>query len=133
MARARARGQCYQLKTSEKDWAHLAKFEVLWIVDFWQFYKKGQLPQFWLFEGVIGLFRNLEMSSKQKFWSHINLVFHVHVWSFDPKGVFVDFSKWHIVSKFISSCECIFWTWELKMDYMELHPLQNEIWMGHFW
>ena len=45
MERATARGLCCQLKTSEKEWAHLAKFEVLGIVDFWQFCKKGQLHQ----------------------------------------------------------------------------------------
>ena len=48
------------------------------------------------------------------------------------KGVFVDFSKWPIMSKFITSCECIFWTWKLKINCRELHPLQNELWMGHF-
>ena len=45
MAKARARGISFQLKTSEKEWAHLAKFEVLGIVDFWQFCKKVQLQQ----------------------------------------------------------------------------------------
>ena len=43
MVKARARGQQCKLKTSEKEWAHLAKFEVLSIVDFWQFCKKVQL------------------------------------------------------------------------------------------
>ena len=51
MAKARARGLCYQLKTSEKDWAHLAKSEVLGIVDFGNFAKtvnftNAYLPQF---------------------------------------------------------------------------------------
>ena len=40
MGNTRARGLQFQLKTSDKDWAHLAKFEVLDIVDFWQFCKK---------------------------------------------------------------------------------------------
>ena len=48
------------------------------------------------------------------------------------KSVFVDFSKWPIMSKFITSYECIFLTWELKMDYRELNPIKNELWMGHF-
>ena len=43
--RLRARGLCFQLKTSEKDWAHLEKFDVFEIVDFWQVCKKGQLQQ----------------------------------------------------------------------------------------
>ena len=47
------------------------------------------------------------------------------------KGVFVDLSKWPIMSKFITSCECIFLSWDMKMDFREFHPLQNEIWMGH--
>ena len=55
------------------------------------------------------------------------------LWSFDPKGVFVDFSKWPIMSKLITSCECIFWTWDMKFNCRSLHPLQNEIWMGHSW
>ena len=45
MGRARARGPCYQLKPSAKDWAHLAKIAIWGIVDFWQFCKKGQLHQ----------------------------------------------------------------------------------------
>ena len=69
------------------------------------------------------------MSSKQPILSHLNWVFHVHVWSFDPKGVFVDFSKGPIMSKFIYFCECIFNTWDLKMNCRELHLLQNELWM----
>ena len=40
MAKTRVHGLQCQLKTSEKEWAHLAKFEVLGIVDFWQFCKK---------------------------------------------------------------------------------------------
>ena len=44
-------------------------------------------------EGVLGIFRNLMMSSKQPLWFHLNWIFNVHVRSFDPKGVFVDFSK----------------------------------------
>ena len=43
MAKAGARGLQCQLKTSEKVWAHLAKFEVLRIVDFWQFWEKCQI------------------------------------------------------------------------------------------
>ena len=43
--KVRVRGLCFQFKTSEKYWAHLAKFEVLGIVDFWQFCKKVQLQQ----------------------------------------------------------------------------------------
>ena len=42
MAKAIELGQQCKLKTSEKEWAHLAKFEVLGIVDFWQFCKKVQ-------------------------------------------------------------------------------------------
>ena len=45
MAEARARGKKCKLKPSEKEWAHLAKFDVLGIVDFWQFCKKVQLQQ----------------------------------------------------------------------------------------
>ena len=45
MAKSRARVQQCKLKTSENEWAHLAKFEVLGIVDFWQFFKKVQLQQ----------------------------------------------------------------------------------------
>ena len=40
MASARARELCCQLKTSEKDWAYLAKFEVLGIVDFFAILQK---------------------------------------------------------------------------------------------
>ena len=47
------------------------------------------------------------------------------------KSVFVDFSKWPIMSKFITSCACIFRTWELKMNCRIFHPLQNELWMGY--
>ena len=49
------------------------------------------------------------------------------------KGVFVDFPKWPIMSKFITSCEGIFWSWEMNMKFRELHPIKNKIWMGHFW
>ena len=45
MAKAVARELQCKLKTSEKEWAHLAKFEVLGIVDFWQFCKNAQLQQ----------------------------------------------------------------------------------------
>ena len=45
MAGAREHGLQCKLKTSEKEWAYLAKFEVLGIVDFWQFCKKVQLQQ----------------------------------------------------------------------------------------
>ena len=34
MAKARARGPCFQLKTSAKDQANLAKIAILGIVDF---------------------------------------------------------------------------------------------------
>ena len=33
------------------------------------------------------------------------------------------------MSKFISCCECIFWTWEMNMSFRELYPIQNELWM----
>ena len=46
MAEARTRGQLCKLKSSGKEWAHLTKFEVLGIVDFWQFCKNAQLQQF---------------------------------------------------------------------------------------
>ena len=38
-------GLQFKLNTSEKEWAPLAKFEVLGIVDFWQICKKVQLQQ----------------------------------------------------------------------------------------
>ena len=47
--------------------------------------------------------------------------------SLTKKVVFVDFSKWPIMSKFLTSCECIFWTWEMNMNCRELKPLQNEM------
>ena len=57
-------------KSSGKKWAHLTKFEVFGMVDFWQFCKNAQLQQcinssilnFWK---CLGLFRRLEMSSNQ--------------------------------------------------------------------
>ena len=45
MDEARTRGKLCKLKSSGKEWAHLTKFEVLGIVDFWQFCKKVQLQQ----------------------------------------------------------------------------------------
>ena len=45
MAEGRIRGQLCKLKSSGKEWAHLTKFEVLGIIDFWQFCKKVQLQQ----------------------------------------------------------------------------------------
>ena len=45
MDEARARGKLCKLKSSGKEWAHLKKFEVLGIVDFWQFSKKVKLQQ----------------------------------------------------------------------------------------
>ena len=44
-AEARTRVQCGKSKSSGKEWAHLTKFEVLGIVDFWQFCKNAQLQQ----------------------------------------------------------------------------------------
>ena len=41
MDEARTRGQLCKLKSSGKEWAHLTKFEVLGIVDFWQFCKNS--------------------------------------------------------------------------------------------
>ena len=45
MAEDRARGLECKLKSSGKEWAHLTKFEVLGIVDFWQFCKNAKLQQ----------------------------------------------------------------------------------------
>ena len=53
--------------------------------------------------------------------------------AFDSKCIFVDFWNWPIMSKLITSCESISWTWSVKMDYRKCHPLQNEHWMGFFW
>ena len=44
-AEARTRVECGKPKSSGKEWAHLTKFEVLGIVDFWQFCKNVQLQQ----------------------------------------------------------------------------------------
>ena len=100
------RAPCYKLKTSTKSWAHLTKTTILATFYFWQLCKKGQLVKcitlsILTLEMFSWTFRKLRMSSKQPFWYHLNWVFHVHVWSFDPKGVFVDFPKWPIMSKFI--------------------------------
>ena len=41
MAESRTRGQLCKVKSSGKEWAHLTKFDVLGIIDFWQFCKKS--------------------------------------------------------------------------------------------
>ena len=41
MAEARTRVECDKTKSSGKEWAHLAKFEVLGIIDFCNFAKKS--------------------------------------------------------------------------------------------
>ena len=53
-------------------------------------------------EGVHILFREFSMSYKQPFWFHLNWICHVHVRSFDPKGVFVDFLKGPIMYELVS-------------------------------
>ena len=139
MVRARARGLCFQLKTSEKYWARLAKFEVLGIVDFWQFCKKrstSPMHNFLNFEPLevfLDFLESLRCPISNPF-SIISIWYSMLMYEALKKKVFfVDFSKWPIMSKFITSCECIFWTWEMKMNCRELHPLKNEPWMENFW
>ena len=66
------------------------------------------------------------------FLSHLIFIFHSQVINFGKKGVFVDFQKWPIMPKFVTFCECISWSWDMKMYCRKFHPLQNEFWMGHF-
>ena len=81
------------------------------------------------------------MSPKQPFWFHLNWVFHSHVRSFDPKGVFVDFSKGPIMSKFISFLseyfELVRWIWFigncilLKMSFV--WKFSDKVWRSYAW
>ena len=122
-------------------WKRMGPFDKIWSFgDSWLLAILQKFPtstmhnffNFELLEVFLDFFRKLEMSYNQPFWSHLILIFHAQVRSFDKKGVFVDFSKWPIMSKFITSCEWILWTWGMNMDCRKLHPIQNELWMGHF-
>ena len=122
-------------------WKRLGPFDKIWSFgDSWllAFLQKSPTStmhnffNFELLEVFLEFLESLTCPLINPFLSHLILIFHAHVRSFDKKGVFVDFSKWPIMSKFITSCECIFWSWGMKMDCRELHSMRNEIWMGHF-
>ena len=81
------------------------------------------------------------MSYNQPFWYHLILIFHAQVISFGKKGVFVDFQKWPIMSKFITSCECIFYLgiWILIVGNLILFKISfgwvisHKVWESYAW
>src|SRR4051812_5436116 len=96
-------------------------------------FSKAYLPQFLRYGGVLGLFRNLEESSNQCFWSHIEIIFHTPCVLFLNKAVFL------LTFEEDPCCFGPYLSNEAFLDLVcerqicrELNFLQDELWMEKF-
>ena len=121
MARSRAswtmfptQNKCKRLGPFGKNWS----FRGSWLLAILQKKSTSLMHNFLNFDSLkvfLDFLESLRCYLSNPFGIILILVFHVHAWSFDKKGVFVDFSKWPIMSKFITFVIVYFelgsWRW----------------------